>query len=152
MCTVSVTFDVNSAVYMLRVLCCSPPPRPFVFCVALRLHHVTSVGFGVHLILWQLTTWNPTPANATNIPGGPVDYASKHWSGLISDYYSVRASLVLQQAQADALANQVYTCWLPACLLAVCCLQRGRFVGGVDANVDACALTGCVVVCRVSTL
>jgi hypothetical protein len=58
----------------------------------------------------QLTTWNPTPANASSIPGGPVDYASKHWSGLISDYYGARATLVLQQAQADATAKQVCAC------------------------------------------
>jgi hypothetical protein len=28
----------------------------------------------------QLTTWNPT-AKGQPIPGGPVDYASKHWCG-----------------------------------------------------------------------
>ena len=28
----------------------------------------------------QLTTWNPTPKDG-GIPGGPIDYASKHWSG-----------------------------------------------------------------------
>ena len=63
----------------------------------------------------QLTTWNPvrgvpaaprpcpcvvgiparlpppqTPKGATSVPGGPIDYASKHWSGLIADYYKAR--------------------------------------------------------------
>ncbi len=50
----------------------------------------------------QLTTWNPTPENATQIPGGPVDYAGKHWNGLIADYYAVRANEYLQQAYRDA--------------------------------------------------
>jgi len=50
----------------------------------------------------QLTTWNPTRMNDTKIPDGPIDYASKHWSGLISDYYAKRALLVLKQALNDA--------------------------------------------------
>ena len=58
-----------------------------------------------------------TPANATSIPGGPIDYASKHWSGLVADYYGVRAKLTLEQALKDAAAghpldtgalNQIY--------------------------------------------
>lgn len=44
--------------------------------------------------LFRLTTWNPTPKNATSIPNGPIDYASKHWSGLIKDYYSERVRLL----------------------------------------------------------
>jgi len=47
----------------------------------------------------QLTTWNPTTASAKSVPGGPIDYASKHWNGLIGDYYRVRA----QRTQALAL-------------------------------------------------
>lgn len=35
----------------------------------------------------QLTTWNPTPPGAAQKPSGPDDYASKHWSGLVRDYY-----------------------------------------------------------------
>ena len=54
----------------------------------------------------QLTTWNPTPANAPVIPSGPIDYASKHWNGLISDYYAARAKLVWRQALTDAAAGQ----------------------------------------------
>jgi alpha-N-acetylglucosaminidase len=54
----------------------------------------------------QLTTWNPTPKGAKAIPGGPVDYASKHWSGLIRDYYAVRAGLVRDQALTDARAGR----------------------------------------------
>lgn len=26
----------------------------------------------------QLTTWNPTPKGATQIPGGPIDYVNAH--------------------------------------------------------------------------
>jgi hypothetical protein len=55
--------------------------------------------------LLQLTTWNPTPANATHIPSGPIDYAGKHWSGLIADYYARRASMLLHQATSDAAAS-----------------------------------------------
>jgi alpha-N-acetylglucosaminidase len=54
----------------------------------------------------QLTTWNPTPAGASKIPGGPIDYAGKHWAGLIADYYAVRAELVLQQALTDGVAGR----------------------------------------------
>lgn len=54
----------------------------------------------------QLTTWNPTPAGAAKVPDGPVDYASKHWSGLIRDYYAARASALMQLGQAAA-ANGV---------------------------------------------
>ena len=50
----------------------------------------------------QVTTWNPTNSSASKIPSGPVDYASKHWSGLIADYYGVRASLLLKQALVNA--------------------------------------------------
>ena len=32
----------------------------------------------------QLTTWNPTPKGSAKVPGGPLDYAGKHWSGLVS--------------------------------------------------------------------
>lgn len=56
----------------------------------------------------QLTTWNPTPAGATQIPGGPIDYASKHWSGLIDDYYKVRAQLLLNLALKDAAAGKPF--------------------------------------------
>lgn len=45
----------------------------------------------------QITSWFPTPANASEVPGNVIDYASKHWSGLIRDYYAVRAGLVLTQ-------------------------------------------------------
>ena len=46
----------------------------------------------------QLTTWNPVPADAQSVPAGPVDYAGKHWSGLIKDYYHTRAAALLQLA------------------------------------------------------
>jgi len=54
----------------------------------------------------QLTTWNPTPAGASSVPPGPVDYASKHWSGLISDYYAERAKRIMGQAVSDANAGR----------------------------------------------
>ena len=54
----------------------------------------------------QLTTWNPTPYGASVIPDGPIDYASKHWAGLISDYYQERAKRVLAQAMYDAAASR----------------------------------------------
>lgn len=54
----------------------------------------------------QLTTWIPTPEGATSKPDGPDDYASKHWSGLISDYYRARAIGFLDQALLDASAGQ----------------------------------------------
>ena len=50
----------------------------------------------------QITTWNPTPNNADAIPGGPNDYASKHWSGLISDYYAARALVAQNMGVAAA--------------------------------------------------
>ena len=52
----------------------------------------------------QLTTWNPTPKSAVSIPSGPIDYASKHWSGLIKDYYAerVRRLTKLYVVQANA--------------------------------------------------
>merc|ERR1711865_1100391 len=49
----------------------------------------------------QLTTWKPTPLHS-KILSGPVDYASKHWSGLIRDYYSARVDVVMKQALYDA--------------------------------------------------
>lgn len=53
----------------------------------------------------QLTTWNPTPNHSAYVPGGPVDYAAKHWSGLIKDYYGGRATLLLRQALKCANAG-----------------------------------------------
>jgi hypothetical protein len=54
----------------------------------------------------QLTTWNPTPKGATKIPDGPVDYASKHWSGLIKDYYATRAEGILKIALENAVSGK----------------------------------------------
>ena len=58
----------------------------------------------------QLTTWYPTPQDAT-LPGEQgsrdVDYARKQWNGLIRDMHAARAQLYLQQlAQADASAGR----------------------------------------------
>jgi len=49
----------------------------------------------------QITTWNPTPYGAEQVPGGPVDYAAKHWSGLVQGYYAKRAQILLDQALYD---------------------------------------------------
>ena len=57
----------------------------------------------------QLTTWNPTNATTSKIPSGPIDYASKHWSGLVKDYYSERATLLLNQALSNAKDNKPFT-------------------------------------------
>ena len=54
----------------------------------------------------QLTTWNPTPKGAKQVPDGPIDYASKHWSGLILDYYLERSVRVLRLARRDAAAGR----------------------------------------------
>lgn len=52
----------------------------------------------------QLTTWHPTPNGSTRVQ--PSDYAGKHWSGLIKDYYAVRVQLHRQQALVDAAKGQ----------------------------------------------
>ena len=38
----------------------------------------------------------------------PVDYARKHWSGLVKDYYAARIDLYVAQALADAKAGRVF--------------------------------------------
>jgi len=53
----------------------------------------------------QITTWNPTGKDSATIPGGPIDYSSKHWSGLIRDYYVPRASMLMEQALKDQAAG-----------------------------------------------
>jgi len=54
----------------------------------------------------QITTWNPTPYDANEVPGGPIDYAAKHWSGLVREYYAKRATLLLEQALRDQQNGQ----------------------------------------------
>jgi alpha-N-acetylglucosaminidase len=54
----------------------------------------------------QITTWNPTPYGANRVPDGPVDYAAKHWSGLIEGYYAKRARILLKQALQDQQNDQ----------------------------------------------
>jgi alpha-N-acetylglucosaminidase len=39
----------------------------------------------------QITSWNPTLKGAAKVPSGPIDYAAKHWNGLIGGYYHERA-------------------------------------------------------------
>ena len=52
----------------------------------------------------QLTTWKPVSKEST-IPQGPIEYAAKHWQGLIIDYYARRAQLTLEQAMKDEAAG-----------------------------------------------
>ncbi|KAL3940807.1 MAG: hypothetical protein SGBAC_004723 [Bacillariaceae sp.] len=54
----------------------------------------------------QITTWNPTPKDSKKIPGGPIDYAAKHWNGLIKDYYIRRAADLLGRAIEDKTAGR----------------------------------------------
>jgi alpha-N-acetylglucosaminidase len=46
----------------------------------------------------QITSWHPVPKGADVLPEGPVDYAAKHWSGLIRDFYHTRAHEIQKQA------------------------------------------------------
>ena len=57
----------------------------------------------------QLTTWNPTPKGASAVPKGPVDYASKHWSGLVRDYYAERVRRLTKAVGAEAAAGRPWT-------------------------------------------
>eukprot|EP00929_Paragymnodinium_shiwhaense_P005980 TRINITY_DN10875_c0_g1_i1.p1 TRINITY_DN10875_c0_g1~~TRINITY_DN10875_c0_g1_i1.p1 ORF type:complete len:829 (-),score=178.72 TRINITY_DN10875_c0_g1_i1:88-2508(-) len=68
----------------------------------------------------QLTTWNPTPADAKAVPRGPIDYATKHWHGLVGSYDRERAlRLVILATHAamtkthvtPAMADQVKATW-----------------------------------------
>merc|ERR1711924_264871 len=53
----------------------------------------------------QLTTWYPTAKDGP-MPLRDADYARKHLSPLIKDYYARRAELLLAQALADAAASK----------------------------------------------
>ena len=57
----------------------------------------------------QLTTWKPCLEPACNIMFDKytaVDYAAKHWNGLVKSYYRARAEQVLLQALEDAAAGR----------------------------------------------
>jgi alpha-N-acetylglucosaminidase len=75
-------------------------------CYSLELNSTNCAHFYEWNARTQITTWNPTRADDAKIPGGPIDYAAKHWSGLIEDYYAVRATLLLDQGMEDQMANQ----------------------------------------------
>ena len=47
----------------------------------------------------QITTWDPTPKGSAKPGRETVDYASKHWAGLIKDYYARRVSIASAQAK-----------------------------------------------------
>ena len=55
--------------------------------------------------LCQITTWYPTLPNASAVPQRDGDYARKHWSPLVADYYAERVRLTLAQARVDAAAH-----------------------------------------------
>lgn len=63
-----------------------------------------------HMYEWnartQITTWDPTPKGAAKPGKETVDYANKHWSGLIRDYYMKRVQVTLDQALKDAQAGR----------------------------------------------
>merc|ERR1719188_2074093 len=54
----------------------------------------------------QITTWDPTRKDAPKPGKDTVDYADKHWSGLIGDYYKPRVEVVMKQALIDAKAGR----------------------------------------------
>jgi len=56
----------------------------------------------------QLTTWNPTKPNASSVvKDGPIDYAAKHWAGLVGDYYAERVRRLGALAASKASAGSV---------------------------------------------
>ena len=58
----------------------------------------------------QLTTWKPVSKGGVVRPhAAPVDYASKHWSGLISGYYQKRAEAFLEAATDLAALGKTFT-------------------------------------------
>merc|ERR1712107_83809 len=54
----------------------------------------------------QTTSWNPTLKGAAKVPDGPIDYAGKHWNGLIRDYYHERANRSLKIALDAATSKK----------------------------------------------
>ncbi len=54
----------------------------------------------------QITTWDPTPKGSAKPGRETVDYASKHWAGLIRDYYARRVSITSAQAKLDSAAGR----------------------------------------------
>jgi alpha-N-acetylglucosaminidase len=70
------------------------PPRRLLACLLRRNARV------------QITTWDPTPKNAANPGKDTVDYANKHWAGLVKDYYAARVKAVENVALAAAAAGE----------------------------------------------
>ena len=54
----------------------------------------------------QITTWDPTPKNALQPGKDTVDYANKHWAGLVADYYAARVRAVEAVALEAAAAGK----------------------------------------------
>ena len=49
----------------------------------------------------MLSAGDPTPKDAAKPGKETVDYASKHWAGLIKDYYAERVKVVQRQAMCE---------------------------------------------------
>ena len=49
----------------------------------------------------MLSAGDPTPKDAAKPGKETVDYASKHWAGLIKDYYAERVKVVQRQAMYE---------------------------------------------------
>ena len=53
----------------------------------------------------MLSAGDPTPKDAAKPGKETVDYASKHWAGLIKDYYAERVKVVQRQAMYEPLPD-----------------------------------------------
>ena len=66
-----------------------------------------------HMYEWnarvQITSWDPTPKGSAKPGKDTVDYASKHWSGLVKDYYGARVTAVQMAALEAAAAGTPLT-------------------------------------------
>jgi len=81
--------------------------QPGTDCVAKGFPEITTCS---HFYEWnakvQITTWDPTPKDAAHPGVDTVDYAAKHWSGLIADYYAERVKVVQHEAVKAAAAGK----------------------------------------------
>lgn len=57
----------------------------------------------------QVSTWNPTPKGAREVPDGPIDYATKHWNGLVGGYYKERARRLAAAASSAAAGHHQFS-------------------------------------------
>ena len=86
-------FQVGGWIEQARKLAAQQPGND---CVA--KHFETEIRDCAHFYEWnakvQITTWDPTPKDAAKPGKDTVDYANKHWAGLIGDYYASRVAVV----------------------------------------------------------